>query len=280
MYNCHLGQLKKGANVKIYSWNVNGIRAVLNKGAFQSFLAEHDPDILGLQETKAHQEQVEIDVPNYVENWNSAEKKGYSSTAIFSKTQPLSIINNFPPDIAAKYPGLADKYGNTDNEGRVTTAEFEKFYYVTVYTPNSKGDLSRLDLRHKAWDTAFLEHLQRLEKTKPVVFSGDLNVAYAEQDLARPAENVGKHGFTNEEREGFQKFLDAGFVDTFRMFTPEGDGHYTWWTAWGGARPRNIGWRIDYFMVSSSLKDKVKAANIHADVMGSDHCPVSIELDI
>lgn len=264
--------------MKIYSWNVNGIRAVLNKGAFQSFLAEHNPDILGLQETKAHQTQVEIDIPEYVENWNSAEKKGYSSTAIFSKTQPLSIINNFPPDIAAKYPGLADKFGNTNNEGRITTAEFEDFYYVTVYTPNSKGDLGRLGLRHTTWDPAFLEYLLHLEKTKPVIFSGDLNVAHKEQDLARPAENVGKHGFTDEEREGFQKFIDAGFVDTFRMFTPEGDGFYTWWTAWGGARQRNIGWRIDYFLVSASLKDRVKNAQIHADVMGSDHCPVSIEI--
>jgi exodeoxyribonuclease-3 len=266
--------------MKLYSWNVNGIRAVLNKGAFQSFLAEHNPDILGLQETKAHKEQVEIDVPEYVENWNSAEKKGYSSTAIFSKEQPLSIINNFPPEIAEKYPGLTDKFGNTNNEGRVTTAEFEKFYYVTVYTPNSKGDLGRLGLRHKDWDPAFLEHVLLLEKKKPVIFSGDLNVAHKEQDLARPAENVGKHGFTNEEREGFQKFIDAGFIDTFRMFTPEGDGHYTWWTAWGGARARNIGWRIDYFMVSGTLKDKIISAAIHADVMGSDHCPVSIELDI
>lgn len=264
--------------MKLYSWNVNGIRAVLNKGALQSFLAEHNPDILGLQETKAHQEQVEIDLPNYVENWNSAEKKGYSSTAIFSKTQPLSIINNIPPEIAAKYPGLVDKFGNTNNEGRITTVEFEDFYYVTVYTPNSKGDLGRLGLRHTAWDPAFLEFLLHLEKTKPVIFSGDLNVAHKEQDLARPAENAGKHGFTNEEREGFQKFIDAGFVDTFRMFTPEGDGHYTWWTAWGGARQRNIGWRIDYFLVSASLKDRVKNAQIHADVMGSDHCPVSIEI--
>jgi exodeoxyribonuclease-3 len=266
--------------MKIYSWNVNGIRAVLNKGTLQSFLTEHNPDILGLQETKAHKEQVAVDFPNYVENWNSAEKKGYSSTAIFSKEQPLSIINNFPTEIAAKYPGLCDKFGNTNTEGRITAAEFEKFYYVTVYTPNSKGDLGRLGLRHKDWDPAFLEYMLQLEKKKPVIFSGDLNVAHKEQDLARPAENVGKHGFTDEEREGFQKFIDAGFVDTFRMFTPEGDGHYTWWTAWGGARARNIGWRIDYFLVSASLKENVKNAHIHADVMGSDHCPVSIELDI
>jgi exodeoxyribonuclease-3 len=265
--------------MKLYSWNVNGIRAVLNKGAFQSFMAEQDPDIIGLQETKAHQEQVEIDLPGYFENWNSADKKGYSSTAIFSKTQPLSIINNFPAKYEKKYPGLIDTFGDTNNEGRMTTAEFEDFYYVTVYTPNSKGDLGRLGLRHKSWDPAFLEYVKELEKSKPVIISGDFNVAHKEQDLARPAENVGKHGFTNEEREGFQKFIDAGFIDTFRMFNPDGDGFYTWWTAWGGARPRNIGWRIDYFLVSASLKDRVKSAQIYPEVTGSDHCPVSIELN-
>lgn len=265
--------------MKIYSWNVNGIRAVLRKGDFQKFITEHQPDILGLQETKAHQEQVEIDLPDYVESWNSAEKKGYSSTAVFSKTQPLSIINNFPPEIAKKYPGLTDKYGNTNNEGRVTTTEFENFYFVTVYTPNSKGDLTRLGLRDSAWDPAFLDLVQYLEQTKPVIFCGDLNVAYQEQDLARPAENVGKHGFTDEERVGFQKFIDAGFIDTLRLFTPKSEGDYTWWAAWGGARQRNVGWRIDYILVSASLKDKVKSAQIHASVMGSDHCPVSIELE-
>ncbi len=266
--------------MKIYSWNVNGIRAVWNKGAFQSFITEHQPDILGLQETKAQQSQSEVDIPDYLEYWNSAERKGYSSTAIFTKPKPLAIFNNFPDEIAKKYPLLVDKYGNTNIEGRVTVAEYDKFYYVTVYTPNSKGDLTRLALRQKAWDLAFLEYIVLLEKEKPVIFSGDLNVAYKEQDLARPEENVGKHGFTNEEREGFQAFVDAGFVDTFRMFTPEGNGHYTWWTAWGGARARNVGWRIDYFMVSSVLKDKIKSALIHADVMGSDHCPISIEIDI
>ena len=264
--------------MKIYSWNVNGIRAVLNKGTFQKFIEEHQPDILGLQETKAHRDQVEIDVPDYIENWNSAEKKGYSSTAIFSKKEPLSIVNNFPPELVQKYPSLADNYGDTNNEGRVTTAEFDDFYYVTVYTPNSKGDLTRLGLRHGAWDPAFLEYVQYLEQTKPVIFSGDLNVAYSEDDLENPKANVGKHGFTDEEREGFQKFLDAGFVDTFRMFIPTGNGNYTWWTHWANARARNIGWRIDYFLVSAALKDRVINAQIHADVMGSDHCPVSIEI--
>jgi len=264
--------------MKIYSWNVNGIRAVLNKGAFQAFLAENKPDILGLQETKAHQNQVEIDLPDYIETWNSAEKKGYSGTAIFSKTRPLSVIYNYPAEIAAKYPGLTDDYGDTNTEGRITTAEFKDFYYVTVYTPNSKGDLSRIKLRQTAWDPAFLQYLKQLEKTKPVIFSGDLNVAYDDDDLANPKANVGKHGFT-EERQGFQNFLDAGFIDTFRIFTPTGNGHYTWWTHWANARARNVGWRIDYFLVSASLKHKVINAQIHPNIMGSDHCPVSIELE-
>lgn len=264
--------------MKIYSWNVNGIRAVVNKGTFQQFMAEHRPDILGLQETKAQQGQAEIDMPDYEEFWNSAEKKGYSGTAIFTKIKPLSVQLGLPPEIAAKHGSFADKYGDPLNEGRITTAEFDDFYYVTVYTPNSKGDLTRLGLRHTLWDPGFLAYLKHLELTKPVIFSGDLNVAYGEDDLANPTANVGKHGFTNEEREGFQKFLDAGFVDTFRMFTPNGNGHYTWWTHWANARARNIGWRIDYFLVSESLKDRVVNAQIHADVMGSDHCPVSIEI--
>lgn len=265
--------------MKIYSWNVNGIRAVLNKGTFQQFITEHQPDILGLQETKANQDQVDIDLPDYIEYWNSAEKKGYSGTAIFSKTKPLSIQLGIPAEISEQHGPFADSYGDPLLEGRITTAEYDDFYYVTVYTPNSKGDLSRLPLRHKIWDPGFLAYLKHLEQTKPVIFSGDLNVAYAEQDLANPKANVGKHGFTDEEREGFQKFLDAGFVDTFRMFTPTGDGHYTWWTHWANARARNVGWRIDYFLVSQSIKDRVKNAQIHADVMGSDHCPVSIELE-
>lgn len=266
--------------MKLYSWNVNGIRAVVNKGAFQEFIKNHDPDILGLQETKAMQGQAEIDLPEYSEHWNSADKKGYSGTAIFSKPKPISIINGMPKSISDKFEPFADKYGDPLHEGRVTTAEYKNFYYVTVYTPNSKGDLTRVPLRHKAWDPAFLAYLKYLEKTKPVVFSGDLNVAYSEDDLANPKANVGKHGFTNEERQGFQRFLDAGFIDAFRMFTPNGNGHYTWWTHWANARARNVGWRIDYFLVSESLKNKVKSAQIHADVMGSDHCPVSIEVGL
>ncbi len=265
--------------MKLYSWNVNGIRAVLNKGAFQPFLKEHDPDILCLQETKAHREQVEIDLPGYHEYWNSATKKGYSSTAIFTKAKPLQVINNFPAEIADKY-NLKDGFGDPNDEGRVTAAEFEKFWIVTVYTPNSKGDLGRLRLRYEAWDPAFLEYMQSLEKTKPVLFCGDLNVAHQEIDLARPKENVGKHGFTDEERERFQDFVDAGFIDTFRMFYPDRTEAFTWWTNWANARARNVGWRIDYWMASASLKKSIKAAEIHPKVMGSDHCPVSIEVEL
>ena len=266
-------------DMKIYSWNVNGIRAVVNKNLFKPFIDAHQPDILCLQETKAERGQAIIDLEGYEEYWNSAEKKGYSGTAIFSKIKPISVVNGFVEGIAEKHGLVADTYGDPAKEGRVITAEFEKFFIVTVYTPNSKGDLSRLDLRHKQWDPAFLEHIKELEKKKPVVFCGDLNVAHTEDDLANPKPNVGKHGFTHEEREGFDKFIDAGLIDTFRMFT-KGNGHYSWWTHWANARARNVGWRIDYLMVSKALKSKVKSADIHADVMGSDHCPISINLDI
>jgi exodeoxyribonuclease III len=265
--------------MKIYSWNVNGIRAVVKKGLFKPFIDAHQPDILCLQETKAEQGQAEVDLADYHEYWNSAAKKGYSGTAIFSKTKPLSVINGFTKDIAKQHGLAADTYGDPEQEGRVITAEFEKFYVVAVYTPNSKGDLSRLGLRTKQWDPAFLEHCKTLEKTKPVIFCGDLNVAHTEDDLANPKPNVGKHGFTNEERAGFQTFLDAGFVDTFRLFT-KGNGHYSWWTHWANARTRNVGWRIDYFLVSHALKSHVKEAKIHADVLGSDHCPISVTLDV
>lgn len=265
--------------MKLYSWNVNGIRAVLNKGAFMPFIEEHQPDILCLQETKANRDQVEIDLPDYHECWNSAIKKGYSGTAVFSKVKPLNVFNGFPEEIIEKHGVTGDTYGNPNDEGRVIVAEFDAFYVATVYTPNSKGDLSRLELRHKHWDPAFLEYMKQLEKTKPVLFSGDLNVAHTEDDLANPKPNVGKHGFTVEEREGFDKFVAADFVDTFRMFT-KGNGHYSWWTHWANARARNVGWRIDYWLASKSIADKVKAAKIHPEVMGSDHCPVSIEVEI
>lgn len=306
--------------MKLYSWNINGIRAVLRKGDFQKFLAKHDPDILCLQETKAMRDQAELDVPQYHEYWNSAERKGHFGTAIFSKVEPLQIINNFPKEIAKKY-NLQDSFGDPNTEGRVIAAEFDKFWVVTVYTPNSKGDLSRLKLRHEAWDPAFLEYMKLLESghlcvsamqgeseqrteavqkgtakgvaedstqqnttqrcpEKPVLFSGDLNVAHQEIDLARPKENVGKHGFTNEERERFDDFINAGFVDIFRKLHPDKTEAYTWWTHWANARARNVGWRIDYWLASPTLINNIKSANIHPEVLGSDHCPVSIEVDV
>lgn len=260
------------------SWNVNGIRAVHRKGLFVPFIQKFKPDILCLQETKAEQHQSEVDLPDYEEYWNSATKKGYSGTAIFTKEKPLSITLNLPPSILKKY-NLPDKYGDSNAEGRITTLEFKKFFVVTVYTPNAKDDLTRIPLRHKQWDPVFLEYMQSLEKKKPVIFCGDLNVAHTADDLARPKENIGKKGFTTEEREGIDKILAKGFVDTFRMFT-KGNGHYTWWSNFGGARDRNIGWRIDYIFVSSALKSKVKKASIHPAVFGSDHCPVELDIAI
>lgn len=265
--------------MKIYSWNVNGIRATIRKGALQDLVKKHQPDILCLQETKAKEGQAEIDFEEYEEYWNSAQKAGYSGTAIFTKVRPLEVTNNFPAGYAEKYDFIDDKTRDSADEGRLLTAEFDKFYLVTVYTINAKDDLSRLDLKYKHWDPAFLAYIRQLEKKKPVVFCGDLNVAHTEDDLARPKENRGKKGFTDEEREGFQKMVDAGFMDIFRKFH-KGNGHYTWWTHWANARARNVGWRIDYFMVSGKLADRVKSAEIHADIMGSDHCPVSIRLDI
>lgn len=264
--------------MKLYSWNVNGIRAVIKKGAFQEFVAREQPDILCLQETKAKQGQAEIDLPEYEEFWNSADKPGYSGTAIFTKVKPLSILNGFADAIAEKYNLDDDGYGDPTKEGRVISAEFDDFWLVTVYTPNSKGDLSRLKLRHKQWDPAFLEHITELEKTKPVLFCGDLNVAHNEIDLANPKQNIGKHGFTNEEREGFDAFESAGFVDTFRHANPDMTEAYTWWTHWAKARERNVGWRIDYWLASKGIADKVKNPQIHPSQMGSDHCPVSIEV--
>jgi exodeoxyribonuclease-3 len=265
--------------MKIYSWNVNGIRAVLRKGTFQSFMEAESPDILCLQETKAQPGEAVIDLPQYEEYWNSAVKKGYSGTAIFTKHKPLTVRNGLPAEIQKKYDMTGDGYGDPNTEGRVLTAEFEQFFVVTVYTPNAKDDLSRIPLRHDHWDPAFLEYCLQLEKTKPVVFCGDLNVAHTELDLANPKQNVGKKGFTTEERSGFQAFLDAGFVDTLRLFK-EGNGYYTWWSHFANARERNVGWRIDYVLVSAALQDKVQAADIHPHILGSDHCPVSVTLAV
>ncbi len=265
--------------MKIYSWNVNGIRAVWNKGAFQEFIKKNQPDILGLQETKAQPEQSEVDLPGYEEFWHSAEKKGYSGVAIFSKVKPLQVINGLPQDIIKKFKVTGDVYGDPNLEGRVIAAEFDKFFFVTVYTPNSKDDLSRIPLREKHWDPAFLAYMKRLEEKKPVVFSGDLNVAHTPDDLANDKSNEGKKGFTTEERSGFQNFINEGFVDTLRIFK-QGKGFYTWWSFFANARARNVGWRIDYILVSEALKLKVSKADIHPKVMGSDHCPVSIDLEI
>lgn len=261
--------------MKLYSWNVNGIRAVHKKGLLQSFIDNHQPDILCLQETKATRDQIELDLPDYEEHWSSAEKKGYSGTAIFTKESPEDEQLGLPDHISSRFP-LKDDYGDTCTEGRITTVEYPNFFVSTVYTPNAKDDLSRIPMR-KAWDPAYLTYLKELEKEKPVIFCGDLNVAHEPIDLARPKENEGKKGFTREERDGFEAFLAAGFVDTFRHFNKEGD-NYTWWSAWGGARERNVGWRIDYVMISKSLLPMLKSARIHADVMGSDHCPVSIDI--
>lgn len=265
--------------MRIVSWNVNGVRAVHKKGLFMPAMEELRPDILCLQETKAEQGQSPLDLKEYEEYWNSAEKKGYSGTAIFTKEKPLSVRNGFPEALEKKYGLKADKYGDPRTEGRVIAAEFEKFYIVTVYTPNAKDDLSRIPLRHKHWDPAFLAYAKELEKKKPVVFCGDLNVAHTPDDLARPKENDGLKGFTKEERDGFGSFIKAGFIDTLRLFH-KGNGFYTWWSHWGNARERNVGWRIDYILVSSSLKNKIKKAAIHPDIFGSDHCPVSIDIEL
>lgn len=265
--------------VTLYSWNVNGIRAVTKKDKFQPFLKAEKPDILCLQEIKAKPEQIQLDIDGYDAFWYSAEKPGYSGTGLLTKLKPLQVIDGFPQDIIKNHKVSGDTYGDPNQEGRVIAAEFDAFWVVTVYTPNAKDDLSRIPLRHKHWDPAFLEYCKRLEKTKPVIFCGDLNVAHTPDDLANDKANRGKKGFTDEERSGFQAFLDAGFIDTFRMFK-QGKGFYTWWSHFANARERNVGWRIDYVLVSASLKSKVKAAAIHPKVTGSDHCPVSVTLDI
>ncbi|HUB93248.1 MAG TPA: exodeoxyribonuclease III [Verrucomicrobiae bacterium] len=265
--------------MKIYSWNVNGIRAVLKKNALQPFLDKEQPDILCLQEVKAKEEQADLRLNDYRIIWYAAEKPGYSGTAILTKIEPLRVITGFPKEIIDQYNVEGeDTYGDVNTEGRVIAAEFEQFWLVTVYTVNVKDDLSRLEIRHKHWDPAFLAYVKRLEQSKPVVFCGDLNVAHTEDDLANPKPNRGRRGFTDEERAGFDEMERAGFIDTLRLFK-QGNGYYTWWSHFANARTRNVGWRIDYFLVSEQLKDKVKGADIHTQVMGSDHCPVSVMLD-
>lgn len=249
--------------MKLISWNVNGLRAVLKKN-FLEYLATEKPDVLCLQETKCGPDDVEQLWPvKYTTHWNSADKKGYSGTAIFTKERPLKITPHL---------GMAEH----DKEGRVLTAEFTDFFLVNVYVPNSKRELTRLPYRQQ-WDRDFLRFVKKLEKRKPVIFCGDLNVAHTEIDLANPKANVKNHGFTPEERAGFSAFVSAGFVDTFREFEKAG-GHYTWWSQMGGARGRNVGWRLDYFLVSAALRPRLKHAFIRPKIMGSDHCPVGIEL--
>jgi len=263
--------------MRIISWNVNGLRAVHKKGLFVPFVEKYKPDVLCLQETKAAEHQSEVDFPLYEEYWNSAVRKGYSGTAIFTKEKPLSVTLGLPEKISKKYKLNEDSYGDPTTEGRVLTIELKDFYITTVYTPNAKDDLSRIPLRHKKWDPAFLEYMQELDEKKPIIFCGDLNVAHTEDDLARPKENKGKKGFTDEEREGIANIIAAGFVDTFRMFT-KGNGHYTWWSHFANARSRNIGWRIDYIFASKRLAKKIKSAKILPEVLGSDHCPVLLEI--
>lgn len=248
--------------MKLLSWNVNGFRSVLKKG-FLDFVAREDPDVLCLQETKARPEEVELDLPAYEIHWNSPQRKGYSGTAILTRPKPLGVSRGL---------GIPQY----DDEGRVITAEYPAFYLVNVYTPNSKRDLSRLPYRQE-WDRAFLDFLKKLEKKKPVIFCGDLNVAHREIDLTHPAANVRNHGFTPEEREGFDRILKSGFLDAFREFYQDG-GHYTWWSQMNDCRKRNIGWRIDYFCISRALRPHLSDAFILPGVMGSDHCPVGLLL--
>lgn len=253
-------------SIKLASWNVNGIRSVLNKGALQSYLEESNPDIICLQETKAQEDQVDFDFSElgYYEYWNSAVRKGYSGTAIFTKIKPLSVTYGI---------GIEDH----DQEGRVITLEFADYYLVTVYTPNAKRDLTRLEYR-QVWEDDFLAYLNTLNAVKPIVFCGDLNVAHQEIDLANPKTNTKNAGFTIEERTKFSQVIEAGYVDVFRYRNPEVTGAYTWWSYMNKARQRNVGWRIDYFVVSPNIIDRIHDVKIRPEVMGSDHCPIELEI--
>ena len=248
--------------MKLISWNVNGIRAAIKKG-FDDFFAAEKPDIMCLQEVKAFQEQVDLKADGYHVLWNPARKPGYSGTAVFSRVEPASVTMGI---------GIEEH----DREGRVITAEYDDFYLVNVYTPNSQRELARLEYRQQ-WDVDFLAYLKNLEKTKAVVFCGDLNVAHKEIDLANPKSNERNAGFTIEERDGFTRIVESGFIDTFREFNLQGD-NYTWWSYMGRAREKNVGWRIDYFCISPSLRDGLQASEIMPEVMGSDHCPVKMTI--
>ena len=250
--------------MKLISWNVNGIRAVLTKG-FEDFFKDVNADIFCVQETKCQEGQVNLEFEGYQSFWNSAEKKGYSGTAIFSKIKPLSVKFGI---------GIEEH----DKEGRVITLEFKDFYMVNIYTPNSKRELERLDYR-QIWEDEIRKYLLKLNRTKPVIMCGDLNVAHKERDLKNPKTNTHNEGFTIEERNKMTELLDAGFIDTFRYLYPDKTDCYTWWSYMRKAREKNVGWRIDYFIVSDSIKNKIKEANIYKDIMGSDHCPIGLEID-
>ncbi|NMA68900.1 MAG: exodeoxyribonuclease III [Desulfitobacterium sp.] len=251
--------------MKLISWNVNGIRACLKKG-FMDFFEQEDADIFCLQETKIQEEQIPFELEGYYQYWNFAEKKGYSGTAVFSKKEPLNVIYGL---------GIEEH----DQEGRVITLEFEDFYLLTVYTPNSQRGLARLEYRMN-WEDEFLKFLKNLEKSKPVILCGDLNVAHTEIDLKNPKTNRKNAGFSDEERAKFSRLLENGFIDTFRYFYPDKTGAYTWWSYMFNARANNAGWRIDYFCVSEVLKGKLQDAMIYSDVLGSDHCPVGLKIDL
>ncbi len=267
--------------MNIYSWNVNGLRAVENKGALKHFLDQENPDIVCFQEIKIQADQLppqnlDEKYPDYLKFYSFADRKGYSGTAIWSKVQPIQVLHNFSDEILTEFD-LSDAFGDASTEGRICAAEFDDFWLITVYTPNSKGDLGRLKLRQN-WDRAFLKFVKKLESQKPVVFCGDLNVAHEEIDLANPKQNRGKHGFTDEERFGFDEFLNASLNDVFRAQHPNEPELYTWWSHYAKSRERNVGWRIDYFITSSSIASKNPKAKIYPQIMGSDHCPISLEI--
>ena len=272
--------------LKLASWNVNGLRAVLKKDpSFTDIVSELDADILGLQETKLQEGQVEIDLPGYHQVWSYAERKGYSGTAVFTREEPLSVRHADAVLAAGRAAGLTDDQlelvAVAATEGRVCALEFERFWFVDVYTPNAQGELARLDTR-MAWDDAYRAFLLSLEDEtgKPVVTCGDFNVAHNEIDLKNPKSNRGNAGFSDEERGKFSELLDAGFVDTFRFLHPDLTGAYSWWSYRFNARKNNAGWRIDYFLVSEELRDNIVDARIRDDIFGSDHCPVELVIDL